>query len=188
MPFQFLPLAIPDVIMVEPRVFTDERGFFMETYKRSEFAAHGIPDFVQDNASHSVRGVLRGLHYQRPPQAQGKLVTVLRGEVFDVAVDIRHGSPTFGQWVGVTLSDQRRQMVYIPAGFAHGFCVLSDEADFAYKVTAEYAPTLDAGIRWDDPAIGVEWPIQNPLVSPKDRQLPTLAEAAVDFTYSRKED
>ena len=174
MPFQFLPLAIPDVIMVEPRVFTDERGFFAETYKRSEFAAHGIPDFVQDNASHSVRGVLRGLHYQRPPQAQGKLVTVLRGEVFDVAVDIRHGSPTFGQWVGVTLSDQRRQMVYIPAGFAHGFCVLSEEAVFAYKCTAEYSPETELGVRFDDPDLAIDWPIADPLVSAKDAAHPRL--------------
>jgi len=184
MPFRFQRLAIPDVILVEPRTFGDERGFFMETYKRSEFASHGIPgEFVQDNLSHSTQGVLRGLHYQRPPAAQGKLVMALRGEVFDVAVDIRRGSPTYRHWVGVTLSEKNHRMLYIPEGFAHGFCVLSEAADFAYKVTAEYAPELDAGIRWDDPSIRVKWPISDPHLSPRDARLPLLQDAGVDFVY-----
>jgi dTDP-4-dehydrorhamnose 3,5-epimerase len=184
MPFRFQTLAIPDVILVEPRIFGDQRGFFMETYRRSDFATNGIPcDFVQDNVSHSVRGVLRGLHYQRPPRAQGKLVMALRGEVFDVAVDIRHGSPTFGQWVGILLSDRHHNMLYVPPGFAHGYCVLSDEADFVYKVTAEYAPGLETGILWNDPAIGIEWPIQDPVLSSKDLRLPRLEDASADFVY-----
>jgi dTDP-4-dehydrorhamnose 3,5-epimerase len=184
MPFRFQRLRIPDLILVEPRAFRDERGFFMETYKRSEFAANGIArEFIQDNHSRSVRGVLRGLHYQRPPQAQAKLVRTLQGQVFDVAVDIRRGSPTFGQWVGVILSDQNLRMLYIPEGFAHGFCVLSDAADFAYKVSAEYAPELDAGILWNDPAIGIEWPIAAPILSPKDASLPLLSQARPDFIY-----
>jgi dTDP-4-dehydrorhamnose 3,5-epimerase len=186
MPFEFQRLAIEEVVLVTPRVFADDRGFFMETYKRSEFAAHGIDGpFVQDNHSHSVRGVLRGLHYQRPPQAQGKLVTVVKGEVFDVAVDIRRGSPTYRQWVGVRLCEDLPQLLYIPPGFAHGFCVLSDEAHFTYKVTAEYAPELDTGIRWDDPDVGVEWPIPAPQVSSKDAQLPFLKEVETDFIYGQ---
>jgi dTDP-4-dehydrorhamnose 3,5-epimerase len=183
MPFTFQPLAIPDLILIEARHFQDERGFFLETFKRSAFAAHGIDlPFVQDNYSRSVRGVLRGLHFQKPPCAQGKLVQVIRGEVFDVAVDIRRGSPTYGQWAGMRLSGDRFQLLYIPVGFAHGFCVLSAEADFVYKVTAEYAPELDAGIVWNDPEIGVEWPISDPIVSPKDAALPRLREAGDPFT------
>ncbi|MGD1996606.1 MAG: dTDP-4-dehydrorhamnose 3,5-epimerase [Anaerolineae bacterium] len=184
MPFRFQRLSIPDVILIEPKIFRDQRGFFMETYKRSEFAANGIPDeFVQDNHSHSVHGVLRGLHYQRPPKAQGKLVMAVKGRVFDVAVDIRRGSPTYGQWVSAILSETNLHMLYIPVGFAHGFCVLSEEADFVYKVTAEYAPELDRGILWKDPVIGIEWPLSEPTLSPKDAQLPTLQEAEVDFVY-----
>ncbi len=182
MPFQFQKLAIPDVILITPRVFEDARGFFMETYKQSEFAANGIAaSFVQDNFSRSAHGVLRGLHYQKHPAAQDKLVRVLRGTVFDVAVDIRKGSPSYGRWVGVTLSSDTPQMLYIPTGFAHGFCVLSAEADFAYKVTAEYTPRLDRGVLWSDPAIGITWPIAAPTVSTKDAQLPVLAHADNDF-------
>ena len=184
MSFRFQRQSIPEVMIVEPLAMKDQRGFFMETYKRSEFVANGISDeFVQDNYSHSVCGVLRGLHYQRPPKAQGKLVMVLRGEVFDVAVDIRTGSPTFGQWVGVALSYANVRMLYIPAGFAHGFCVLSKEADFVYKVTAEYAPELDRGILWNDPAIGIRWPISEPILSSKDAQLPVLEDADVGSFY-----
>jgi dTDP-4-dehydrorhamnose 3,5-epimerase len=184
MPFTFQQLAIPGLILIKARRFRDDRGFFLETYKQSAFAAQGIDvSFVQDNYSHSVHRVLRGLHYQKLPQAQGKLVQVLRGEVFDVAVDIRVGSPTYGQWAGMHLSGERFQLLYIPVGFAHGFCVLSDEADFLYKVSADYAPELDAGIVWNDPDIGVEWPIADPIVSPKDARLPSLREAEVSFTY-----
>ena len=184
MPFRFQKLDIPDVILIEPRVFEDPRGFFMETYKKSEFAANGIAgEFVQSNYSHSIQGTLRGLHYQKPPQAQGKLVMALRGEVFDVAVDIRRGSPTYSRWVGAILSDENFHMLYIPPGFAHGFCVLSAEADFVYLVTAEYAQELDSGIRWNDPKIGVQWPVAKPMLSTKDTQLPLLEDAGVDFVY-----
>ncbi|MGD1993997.1 MAG: dTDP-4-dehydrorhamnose 3,5-epimerase [Anaerolineae bacterium] len=184
MPFEFQRLDIPDLILVRPRVFRDQRGFFLETYKHSDFAAHGIPEaFVQDNHSRSKRGVLRGLHYQKPPQAQGKLVRVIQGQVFDVAVDIRRGSPTYKQWIGVVLSGENAEMLYIPPGFAHGFCVLSEVADFAYKVTAEYAPELDAGIRWNDPEISVEWPVGDPVVSTRDAGLPLLSETEIGFEY-----
>jgi len=176
-------MEIPDVILIEPRTFHDPRGFFMEVYKHSDFTAQAIPDqFVQVNFSRSRRGALRGLHYQSPPQAQGKLVMALRGEVFDVVVDIRQGSPTYGQWVSTILSGENRRMLYVPVGFAHGFCVLSEEADFIYQVTAEYAPHLEAGIVWNDPTIAVEWPIAEPLLSDKDAALP-LFQAAADFMY-----
>ena len=177
MSFIFNKLKIPEVILIEPKTYSDERGFFVEIYKRTEFIENGITDkFVQDNWSHSSRGTLRGLHFQQAPEAQAKLVMVLRGKVFDVAVDIRKNSPTYGQWVGITLSDSQVQMLYIPSGFAHGFCVLSDEADFIYKVSAEYAPELDSGVRWNDPDIGIEWPIRDPLLSDKDAELPLLKE------------
>ena len=178
MPFTFTPLTLPDVILIEPRRSGDARGFFMETYKRSDFSAGGIREaFVQDNYSRSARGVLRGLHYQKAPQAQGKLVMVVQGAVFDVAVDIRPDSPTFGRWVGVTLDAAEPRLLYISPGFAHGFCVLSETADFSYKVTAEYAPQLDSGILWNDPVIGIEWPIRNPTLSAKDAALPLLRDA-----------
>jgi dTDP-4-dehydrorhamnose 3,5-epimerase len=184
MPFQFTRLDIPDVLLIEPRTFEDQRGFFMETYKRSEFAANGLSgEFVQSNYSHSTRGTLRGLHYQKHPQAQGKLVMALRGKIFDVAVDIRRGSPTYGRWVGAVLSDENFHMLYVPEGFAHGFCVLSDEVDLIYQVTAEYAPQTERGIVWNDPTIGIQWPIAEPMLSPRDVQLPLLQEADIDFIY-----
>lgn len=184
MPFDFQPLTIPDVVLIAVREFADDRGFFMETYKHSAFAANGIAAcFVQDNYARSRRGVLRGLHYQLNPAAQGKLVAVLQGEAFDVAVDIRKGSPTYGRWVGEVLSAENRRMLYIPPGFAHGYCVLTDAADMAYKVTAEYAPDLDRGIRWNDPAIGIDWPVSDPILSAKDAALPNLEEADNNFRY-----
>lgn len=177
MPFTFHRLQIPDVILIEPKVHRDPRGFFVETYKKSEFIENGIKDdFIQDNLSHSTKGALRGLHYQKPPKAQAKLVMVLKGEVFDVAVDIRKSSPTYGQWVGLTLSEKKTQMLYIPVGFAHGFCVLSEEADFVYKVSDEYSPELDSGIFWNDPDIGIHWPISDPIISSKDTKLSLLKE------------
>ena len=177
MPFKSKHLAIPDVILIEPKVFPDERGFFMESYKYSEFAAFGIEKhFVQDNHSRSTRGVLRGLHYQKAPKAQGKLVRVVVGEIFDVGVDIRKDSPTYGKWVGEVLSAENKRMLYIPAGFAHGFCVLSKEAEVLYKTTEEYAPEYDAGIIWNDPDIGINWPIERPILSKKDAALPMLRE------------
>lgn len=184
MPFKFDRLQIPEVILIEPKVFPDDRGFFMETYKYSNFSDFGIAEhFVQDNHSHSRRGVLRGLHYQRNPKAQEKLVWVVIGEILDVAVDIRKGSPTYGKWVGIALSAENKRMLYIPLGFAHGFCVLSEEAEVLYKTTEEYAPECDAGIIWNDPEIGIQWPIEKPVVSAKDAELPLLSEAENGFTY-----
>ena len=185
MPFQFQRLELPEVVLVEPRVFQDQRGFFMETYKRSDFRANSIPAwFVQDNYSHSVKGSLRGLHYQKRPQAQGKLMMVIQGEIFDVAVDIRRDSPTYGRWVGEVLSSTNHRMLWVPVGFAHGFYVLSDEADVVYKVTGgEYAPDLERGIIWNDPEIGIRWPVENPFLSQKDADLPRLKEADHNFVY-----
>lgn len=164
-------LSIPDVLLLEPKVFGDERGFFFESYNRHSFReATGIDvDFVQDNHSRSVKGVLRGLHYQLPPKAQGKLVRVVFGEVFDVAVDIRKGSPTFGKWVGEVLSAENKRQMWIPSGFAHGFVTLSESAEFLYKTTDYYSPQHERCIRWDDAAIGVAWPLTGaPTLSGKD--------------------
>lgn len=183
MPFKFTNLELKDVILVRPSVFPDERGEFVETYKRSDFVRAGITeDFNQDNHSFSVKDVLRGLHYQVHPEAQGKLVRVITGAVWDVAVDIRKGSPTFLKWVAHELSDENKLMLYIPSGFAHGFVCLSDKVNLTYKCTSEYSPSHERGIRWDDSAIDVDWPISNPLVSEKDSILPCLDDAEV-FEY-----
>jgi len=185
MPFSFETLEIPGVILVKARSFPDDRGFFMETYKKSEFERNGIPfNFVQDNYSYSSkRAVLRGLHHQMNPHAQGKLVFPIRGRIFDVAVDIRKGSPTYARWVGVELSSDDPSMLYVPAGFAHGFQVLSEEADVTYRVTDEYAPEVDRGIIWNDPDLAVEWPLANPLLSPKDESMPRLKDAENNFEF-----
>lgn len=170
------PLVLPDVLLVEPQVFGDARGYFAETFSAGRYAAAGIPGpFVQDNVSRSRRGVLRGLHLQHP-HVQGKLVSVLDGEVFDVAVDVRVGSPTFGRWVGASLSAENHRQLYIPPGFAHGFVVTSDAALFAYKCTEYYHPETERTVRWDDPRIGIAWPVDDPLVSPKDQAAPLLHE------------
>lgn len=171
-----IDLDLPGFCLIELDVMSDERGFLLESYQKERFAELGIPDgFVQDNHSHSVRHTLRGLHYQaRHPQA--KLFCVLRGEVFDVAVDVRTGSPTFGKWTGVNLCGQRPAQIYVPAGFAHGFCVLSDEADVIYKTTRFYDPSDQLGLAWDDPDVGIVWPVTTPLLSPKDRKQPRLRE------------
>ncbi len=167
---------LPGVLVVEPSVFGDERGFFMEGYNERRYREAGIPNrFVQDNLSFSGHGVLRGLHFQNP-QAQGKLVSVLQGEVFDVAVDIRVGSPTFGEWTGTTLSAENKNQFYIPEGFAHGFVVTSDAALFAYKCTAPYNAQAEGGVLWNDPEIGIRWPVDEPIVSEKDRNAPLLSE------------
>ncbi|MCX5641976.1 MAG: dTDP-4-dehydrorhamnose 3,5-epimerase [Candidatus Omnitrophica bacterium] len=180
MAFEFSQTDIPGVILVKPNISTDIRGLFSETYKYSIFAAHGIPDqFLQDNYSRSVKGVLRGLHYQLPPFGQAKLIRCLAGEIFDVAVDIRRNSVTFGKWTAVVLSADNRKMLYIPEGFAHGFCILSEFAEVAYKVTMEYAPDCDRGIRWNDPEMAISWPTENPVVSEKDRCLPLLSDADI---------
>ncbi|MBU0663483.1 MAG: dTDP-4-dehydrorhamnose 3,5-epimerase [Proteobacteria bacterium] len=164
------PLA--GLLVIEPKVFGDERGFFLETWSHKRYQDIGINvDFVQDNLSFSGRGVLRGLHFQNP-QTQGKLVYVLQGEVFDVAVDIRKGSPTFGRWHGLILSGENKRQYWVPAGFAHGFCVTSETALFAYKCTELYAPQHEKSIRWDDPELAIDWPINDPQVSDKDRLAP----------------
>jgi len=168
--------SIEGVLIIEPKVFMDNRGFFMETYNRNRYINAGINTlFVQDNLSYSVRGTVRGLHYQiRRPQA--KLIQVVTGEIFDVAVDIRPGSPTFGKWTGVHLSDRNRSQLFIPEGFAHGFCVLSETAHFLYKCSDFFAPDDEGGIIWSDPDIGIDWPVEDPIISKKDKQLQRLAE------------
>ncbi len=184
MPFEFQQLKLPEVLLIRSRVQRDPRGLFRETYRASEFAANGIrANFVQDNHSHSGRGVLRGLHYQMNPRAQGKLMIVIAGMIYDVAVDIRRGSPTFGQWVGQELAAEDGCMLYVPPGFAHGFCVLSENVDLIYKVTAEYAPECERGIIWNDPDIGVRWPIAPPTLSPRDLNLPRLRDAENNFQW-----
>ena len=170
---------LPGVLVIEPKVFGDARGFFYESYHQARFRELGIDRaFVQSNVSRSARGVLRGLHYQWP-NPQGKLVSVLEGEVYDVAVDLRHGSPTFGQWAGVMLSAQSHRHFWIPEGFAHGFCVLSEFATFTYQCTALYDPVADAGVRWNDAEIAIDWPISTPLLSEKDGRTPCLHELVV---------
>ena len=165
---------LPGVLIIEPKVFPDARGFFVETYQKERYQAMGIaPEFVQDNVSFSAKDVLRGVHSQNP-HPQGKLVQVLQGAVWDVAVDIRRNSPHFGHWTAVTLTSETKNQFYIPPGFAHGFCVLSETALFTYKCTDLYHPECDGGIRWDDPDIGITWPVAAPLLSDKDRKHPLL--------------
>ncbi|MCF8053883.1 MAG: dTDP-4-dehydrorhamnose 3,5-epimerase [Deltaproteobacteria bacterium] len=177
MPFSFQPLDIPEVIVITPKIFPDERGYFKESFKGSDFQNVALPEhFVQDNISFSRQGVLRGLHYQKEPKAQGKLVSVISGTVWDVAVDMRPESSTFKRWVGIELNDDNHKMVYIPVGFAHGFLTLSKSAYFLYKCTNEYSPMHDAGIRWDDPEIAISWNVKNPILSPKDAALPRLSD------------
>jgi dTDP-4-dehydrorhamnose 3,5-epimerase len=170
------PQAIPDVILIEPQVFGDERGYFMETYHAERYAEIGITTaFVQDNVSRSRKGILRGLHLQNP-HGQGKLVNVLEGEVFDVAVDVRVGSPTFGRYVSATLSAQNHHQLYVPPGFAHGFCVLSEYATFAYKCSEVYRPESELGVAYDDPELGIPWPVREPVLSGKDQQNARLSQ------------
>ena len=188
MAFRFERLQIPDLVLIEAKNLRDERGFFRETFKQSEFTAFGIRDeFVQVNHSRSRRGVLRGLHYQKNPKAQAKLLTAIHGEIFDVAVDIRKGSPTFGKWVGVVLSDTNSRTLYCPPGFAHGFAALSEQADLMYQVTAEYAAECERGIVWNDPQLAIDWRVANPILSPRDAQLPLLKDADNNFEYVKLE-
>jgi dTDP-4-dehydrorhamnose 3,5-epimerase len=170
---------LPGVLLLEPRVFGDDRGFFLESWNAKTFADAGLDlDFVQDNHSRSAHGVLRGLHYQLK-NPQGKLVRVTSGAVFDVAVDLRRSSPHFGKWVGYELSEANKRMLWVPPGFGHGFVVTSESADFLYKCTELYDPTDDRGVRWDDPAIGIDWPVTAPALSAKDAAAPLLADAQV---------
>ncbi|MFZ1728695.1 MAG: dTDP-4-dehydrorhamnose 3,5-epimerase [Bacteroidota bacterium] len=176
----FKNTSLPGVLLITPQVYGDSRGFFMESFRRDVGDEFGIPDLVQDNHSRSVRGALRGLHFQHP-YGQGKLIRVVTGTVFDVLVDVREGSPTFGKWEGYELSGENKQQLWVPPGFAHGFCVLSDTVDFLYKCSDYYHPETEMTLLWNDPAVGIEWPITDPILSEKDRQgvplqaLPRLA-------------
>ena len=189
MPFRFNRFGeLPEIATVEPQAVSDERGWFLETYKKSEFLKQGITqDFLQDNHSCSTfKGVLRGLHFQKRPAEQGKLVRCVVGEIFDVAVDIRKGSPTYGKWVSAILSAKNRLMIWIPAGFAHGFLTATDVAEVEYKVTAEYSGALDRAIRWNDPDIGIKWPLTNPILSKKDAEAPVLKDADNNLAWNRR--
>lgn len=188
MPFTFTPTKLSEVILIKPRIFEDERGHFLETFKDSEFAAHGITGpFKQDNQSFSLKiGTLRGLHYQLEPSEQGKIVRVLKGEIFDVAVDVRRHSPTFSRWVGYILNDENKEQLWIPPGFAHGFMTLRNETIVSYKTTNEYAPQAERSIIWNDPDIGIAWPISEAILAAKDADAPRLKDAEINFMY--KED
>ena len=186
MPLTLTPYGgIEGLSLVDGKSFPDERGFFMESFRADDWQKADMPLLLQDNLSRSKRGVIRGLHYQKNPQAIGKLVRCARGRIFDVAVDLRRGSPTYGKWAGVELSDEGNRMFWVPAGFAHGFCALSAEADVTYKVTGYWAAAADRGVRWNDPAIGVRWPLPvgEVIVSPKDAELPPLSQADHDFVW-----
>lgn len=180
---KFTPTAIKEVVIIEPDVFGDNRGFFMETFRRDLFRAHGInAEFVQWNHSSSVKNTLRGLHYQAL-KPQGKLVRVIQGEVYDVAVDIRFGSPTFGKWAAEILSAENKKQLFVPAGFAHGFCVLSETAEFIYACTDYYHPQNEKGIIWNDPDLAIPWPVKDPILSEKDKHYPRFSEITRDFVY-----
>jgi dTDP-4-dehydrorhamnose 3,5-epimerase len=172
-------LALPEVLLIKPRLFRDVRGHFAETWRDSSYREQGIGPFVQDNVSVSRRGVLRGLHLQHP-RSQAKLVCTLRGRIFDVAVDVRVGSPTYGRWVSIELSDENCWQLYIPAGFAHGFVAMTDNVVFTYKCSDYYAPEAERTIRWNDPAIGIEWPESSPIIAPKDAEALLLADLPRD--------
>jgi len=180
---KLIPTTIKDVIIIEPKVFGDRRGFFLETYRRDLFHEHGLDvAFVQWNHSMSVKNTLRGLHYQAK-KPQGKLVRVVQGEVYDVAVDIRFGSPTFGKWVAEILSAANKKQLFVPAGFAHGFCVLSETAEFIYACTDYYHPQSERGVIWNDPDLAIPWAVHAPILSEKDQRLPRLKDIAQDFVY-----
>ena len=184
MPFTFTPLKIPDVILIEPKVFRDNRGWFMETYKKTDFQKNGIPAFVQSNYAFSAqKGTLRGLHYQKAPKSQGKLVRCVKGEIFDVAVDIRKGSPTFGKWASANLSEGNKLMLWVPPGFAHGILTLADNVEVLYNTTDEYSPEHEAAIRWNDPDLGIKWPLMNPVLIQRDAEAPLLKDADNNFEW-----
>ena len=184
MSFIFNSLRIPDVISITPHLFNDERGYFFENFNHSKFNQNQIDlNFIQENFSKSKKNVIRGLHFQKNPKAQAKLVTVVSGEIFDVAVDLRKNSPTFGKWVSEILSEVNHKSLYVPEGFAHGFCVLSEEADVLYKVNQEYSPEDERGIVWNDPETNITWSINKPILQEKDSLLPTLKNAENNFVY-----
>jgi len=185
MPFNVKKLEVSDLILIEPKAFEDERGFFMETYHQEDFKRAGIAEvFVQDNHSRSQKGVLRGLHFQKDPMAQGKLVRCVRGAIFDVAVDLRKGSPTSSKWVGVVLSETNRLILWIPKGFAHGYVALEDSTEVLYKTDNPYSPSHERGIIWNDPQLGIKWPVDEPTVSKKDAQYPNFKDADHNFVYA----
>lgn len=184
MPFTFTPYELPGLLVAEGKSFLDERGFFMESFRVDEFEGQPIPPLVQDNLSRSVKGVVRGLHYQKHPTAVGKLIRCVRGRIFDAVVDIRKGSPTYGKWASIELTDEGNRMLWVPVGFAHGLQALSDVADVMYKVTGYWVPEDDRGIVWNDPAIGIKWPLAQAKLSPKDAALPTLAKAENNFVWN----
>ena len=178
------PTQLPDVLVVEPRLFEDDRGSFMESYNAQRYAEVGIAAaFVQDNVSRSRQGTLRGLHFQAPPHGQAKLVSVLQGAVYDVAVDLRVGSPTFGEWVGVELTAENRRQLFVPVGFAHGFVVTSETAVFAYKCSSGYAPHAEGAVVWNDPSLAIDWPVDHPALSSKDAAAPHFTDVLSPFTY-----
>jgi dTDP-4-dehydrorhamnose 3,5-epimerase len=178
-----LDTRLDGLVLLEPAVHGDDRGFLVETFRESDWRDLGVDTaFVQQNSSRSVRGTLRGIHFQTRP-GQAKLVRCSRGEIFDVAVDLRHGSPTFGQWEGYRLDDQLHRQLYLPVGFGHGFCVLSEEADVSYQLSSYFDPETEDGIAWDDPEVGIEWPVEQPLLSDRDRSAPRLAEAAGSLAF-----
>lgn len=185
---QLIDTKLEDVKIIEPKVFKDHRGFFMESFNLQRFEELGMKfDFIQDNHSLSVdKDVIRGLHYQQNPKAQTKLVRVITGAIYDVAVDIRKGSPTFGEWVGVTLSAENHRMLLVPKGFAHGFCTLTENTHVQYKVDEYYSAENDKGIRWNDPSLAIDWPTSNPILSKKDAEQPYLNDANIDFPYQTK--
>ena len=185
MPFEFVSLELPGLTLIKPRIFGDDRGFFLELYKYSDFCKSGIGEhLVQDNYSRSEKLTLRGLHYQKNPKAQGKLVSCVKGRIYDVAVDIRKGSPHYGKWLGVELTEENKYLLYVPPGFAHGFQVISDSAEVMYKCTEEYSPENDRGIIWNDPNINVLWPLKNPLLSAKDKVHPLLTDVDNSFVFN----
>lgn len=184
MAFHFKKCGIPDVVYVEPDIYRDNRGYFSEVYKLNDFKGNGIEKtFKQVNHASSKKNILRGLHYQTNPAAQGKLVSVVAGEIFDVAVDIRKGSPYYGKWVGVKLNAQAKNMLYVPEGFAHGLCILSEAAEVIYYCTEVYSPEHERSLIWNDPEIAIAWPIENPILSEKDTKSPALSQAENNFTY-----
>lgn len=183
MPYTFTPYQLPGLLLVEGKSFPDERGYFMESYRACDFTGSPIPPLIQDNLSRTRRGFLRGLHYQKKPSAIGKLIRCLRGRIWDVAVDIRKGSPTYGKWAAVELSDEGNRMFWVPEGFAHGFLALSEEADVQYKVSGYWVPADDRGVLWNDPALAVAWPMKDVRVAAKDAQHPPLARADNNFLW-----
>lgn len=184
MPYTFTPYKLPGLLIVEGKSFPDERGYFMESYRACDFMDSPIAPLLQDNLSRTHKGFVRGLHYQKKPSAIGKLIRCVRGRIWDVAVDIRQGSPTYGKWAALELNDEGNRMFWVPEGFAHGFLALSEEADVQYKVTGYWAPMEDRGILWNDPALGIDWPLNGARVSEKDARHPPLAQADNNFTWS----